>query len=220
MNKPQRVTKTLVAHLKREAKRRSRMDRQPHSHHLDLLAVEHGHRDWAHLIREFDRPAEKSPAQIRAALALADAREDAALDFSVPIDPALPSNFDDTPNERRSEAELKTWWNRPFAVTYPDGSLVVRCLDGGAWDRTTYYGVADSHEHARTIAREMLLRWLAWNREERSLIDEDGIEWRCRMSVRPNREPVMIERAPPRQRSTQPSGNSDAPPDPSTTPGP
>lgn len=56
---------------------------------------------------------------------------------------AAPS-FYDTANERRSETELSTWWMRPYAVTQPDGRLDVRCLDGGAWDRPTFYGTVSS----------------------------------------------------------------------------
>lgn len=194
MKKPTAVTKTLVSHLKREAKRRARLDRQQHSHHLDALAVEHGHPDWAHLIRHLAPPAEKSPARIRSALALKDAREDAALDFAVPTDPALPSNFDDTPNQERSDAELKAWWNRPFAVTCPDGKLMVRCLDGGAWDRSTCYGVADTHDEARALAREKLLWWVAIGRKERIYMDEEHQTWLARLPHHPHDRIVLIER--------------------------
>lgn len=196
MKKPQPVTKTLVAHLKREAKRRSRIDRRQHSHHLDVLAAEHGYPDWAHLIGHLAPPADKSPARVRAALALKDAREDAALDFSVPIDPALPSNFDETANQDRSDAELKAWWNRPFANTYPDGKLLVRCLDGGAWDRTTYYGLADTHEEARALAREKLLWWISVGRKERFYTDEDHQTWLARLPHHPHDRIVLIERVP------------------------
>lgn len=194
-----KVTRTLVAHLKREAKRRSKLDRQPHTRHLEDLAAEHGHANWAALVHQLDAseakpPADKSPARIRAALAMQDAREDAALDFSVPIDPALPSNFDDTPNQRRRDAEIKAWWNRPFAVSHPDGSLTVRCLDGGAWDRSTFYGDAKDHQEAREIARQKLTHWLTITRRETMLIDDDGQAWKARMPLRPDKDPILIER--------------------------
>lgn len=67
---------------------------------------------------------------------------------SLPLDPALPHGFYSTSNEERSEAELAQWWERPFACTNLDGTLDVRCLDGGAWDRPTFYGRAGSMEEA------------------------------------------------------------------------
>ena len=67
------------------------------------------------------------------------------------VDPKLPANFDDTDNEQRP-ASHQAWWNVPFIRTYRDTApkfleawpggvrYDVRCLDGGAWDRTTAWG--------------------------------------------------------------------------------
>lgn len=35
----------------------------------------------------------------------------------IPIDPKLRANFDNTPNEERSPAEIEKWWNKPFIVS-------------------------------------------------------------------------------------------------------
>lgn len=79
-----------------------------------------------------------------------------------PVNPALPAGFDGTPNEQRPESHL-LWWGRPYVVTYswaqmatlgssaadrdkwysawPSGTRYdVRCLDGGSWDRSTWWG--------------------------------------------------------------------------------
>lgn len=74
----------------------------------------------------------------------------------VPVNPALPPGFDTTPNEQR-DARSRALWCLPYIVTYtqhdfktpfpnwlrdwPDGTRYdVRCLDGGAWDRSTVWG--------------------------------------------------------------------------------
>jgi carbon storage regulator CsrA len=97
-----------------------------------------------------------------------DARRAKAL--GIPFNPKLPRNFDDTPNDHRP-ASHQRWWNRPYIQTYTTtdfGSPVdeeqwmkhwpsgirydVRCLDGGAWDRSTAWGMfATFDEAARCI---------------------------------------------------------------------
>lgn len=94
----------------------------------------------------------------------------------VPINPQLPPDFDQTPNDERPDAHRK-FWGVPFIVTetterldayhseradkwaeegrawwrdqgrpgwlqaWPGGvRYEVRCLDGGAWDRSTAWG--------------------------------------------------------------------------------
>lgn len=68
------------------------------------------------------------------------------------IDPVLGVNFYATRNEDRPSKD-QIWWNRPFIQTYhcadpkflehfPSGCRYdVRCLDGGAWDRPTCWGM-------------------------------------------------------------------------------
>jgi hypothetical protein len=115
----------------------------------------------------------------------------------IPIDPALPSDFDNTPNDSRPLSH-QAWWNRPFIVTerweletweqyrarlaeygsepsytpeewaefqeqqraawlerFPGGtSYGVRCLDGGAWDRSTWWGEFNTLEEAVACAKK------------------------------------------------------------------
>lgn len=96
------------------------------------------------------------------------------------INPALRDHFDATPNELREDLELVDWWDRPYirAVTweemkphnatpdeiekhrlswlesFPEGIRYdVRCLDGGAWDRSTWWGTAKTLTEALEITR-------------------------------------------------------------------
>lgn len=122
----------------------------------------------------------------------------------IPIDPKLRANFDNTPNEDRSAAEVAKWWNKPFIVSttweqqqgdkthadyvarvkpwndkhnfpttpreeweqqraeqkknwfeaYPSGTRYeVRCLDGGAWDRSTWRGTFAKLSEAVSFAK-------------------------------------------------------------------
>ncbi len=105
------------------------------------------------------------------------------------IDPELPENFDDTPNEERSPSHMR-WWGMPFIRTqsvesldaeyagrtdahaekareywattgrhgwleaWPGGTRYeVRCLDGGAWDRSTSWGMFGSLDEAMRCAK-------------------------------------------------------------------
>lgn len=92
------------------------------------------------------------------------------------VNPKLPKNFDNTPNDSRPSHHQKFWglpfvqtmstddWDRHYAdrtdewadagrsewakkgrknwlKVFPDGKRYeVRCLDGGAWDRCTWWG--------------------------------------------------------------------------------
>lgn len=78
----------------------------------------------------------------------------------VPVDPCLRQTFEMTPNQDRDQQELDDWWGRPFVVSYRDSSpgfkehwptgqrYDVRCLDGGAWDRSTWRGSYGSLDEA------------------------------------------------------------------------
>jgi hypothetical protein len=82
----------------------------------------------------------------------------------IPFNPHLPPNFDCTSNELRP-ASHRVWWNRYFirAETMDESSLYyvrwlaswqsgirydVRCLDGGAWDRSTNLASFDTVDAA------------------------------------------------------------------------
>lgn len=65
------------------------------------------------------------------------------------VDPDLPPRFDSTANDDRPDSHRK-FWGRPYIVTQ-DGErpgFVVRCLDGGAWDRSTNWGKFPTLEEA------------------------------------------------------------------------
>lgn len=78
----------------------------------------------------------------------------------IPIDPKLPANFDNTPNEKRSKKELDEWWDHPFGISQPDGKITVRCLNGGAWDRSSLLGVANNYEEACALAERKQAEWV------------------------------------------------------------
>ena len=94
-------------------------------------------------------------------------------DDDIPINPELPEMFEETANEERPDSH-KQWWYKPFIQTdnfskfvapkdpieaakkkkswyaeYPTGIRYnVRCLDGGAWDRSTNHGFFNTLEAA------------------------------------------------------------------------
>jgi len=151
-----RITATLLAGMKREAKTLAREQGSPYNVMLEQIARARGYSSW-HQVLEVRKATLASPAGNPRAVLV--------------IDPDLPPSFDDTPNEERSEAELSTWWMKPFAITRPDGHLEVRCLDGGAWDRPTNYGVANSPAAALGLARDKLRRWIGFLEAPRAVFD-------------------------------------------------
>lgn len=97
------------------------------------------------------------------------------------VNPSLPALFDQTPNGERPASHLK-WWHRPFIVAcadpvspyarcseaekeimrrrwfeaWPSGTRYdVRCLDGGAWDRSTWWGSFPTLEAAVACANAL-----------------------------------------------------------------
>lgn len=89
----------------------------------------------------------------------------------IPIDPQLPENWDCTPNDQRPACH-SLLWGRPYITTnrapteelkerwleaWPEGIRYdVRCLDGGAWDRSTAHGCYKTLEEAMAVATELL----------------------------------------------------------------
>ena len=82
----------------------------------------------------------------------------------VHVNPELPAQFDAYPNERRPYAEVEDWQNRAYirAETMIDSEnnrvylrFDIRCLDGGAWDRSTWKGTSESLEEAIRIAKNI-----------------------------------------------------------------
>ena len=166
-------TATLIAKIKRDAKRRSRTGAITHSLALDEAAQAAGYGHWQ--------------ALQQAHIATVRAQQIGEAE-SLPLDPKLPDNFDNTPNEERSTAELDAWWERPFAVSCEDGTLLVRCLDGGAWDRATFYGTAPDMAAAVELAKKKLASWRAFR--SRPFVDAgDGESARIlRMPQRPDQD--------------------------------
>lgn len=139
MNKA--ITATAVDKMRRWAKQHARDTSSSYGHALEHAARDAGFASW-HEVQE----------SVKAGSAAAGV-------IDLPVDPELPPNFEHTANEDRPKAEVDTWWLRPFAQSRPDGTFDVRCLDGGAWDRPTYYGTAKNLVEARELARAKLDRW-------------------------------------------------------------
>lgn len=71
------------------------------------------------------------------------------------VNPVLPSDFESHCNEVRPSSH-SVWWHVPFVRALTTGTgrrFEVRCLDGGAWDRTTWYGSFDTLDEAITCAK-------------------------------------------------------------------
>lgn len=109
----------------------------------------------------------------------------------IPLDPKLPKAFDSTPNEKRSKDQLDAWWDHPYGVTMPDGRIDIRCLNGGAWDRSTHLGVAASYEEACALAAVKQADWLRF-RERPVASPQDGQFLLLRMPQRPDEEVITI----------------------------
>lgn len=80
----------------------------------------------------------------------------------IPVNPKLPKNFDDTPNDERSKDELDRWWDHPYCLKDENEDFyTVRCLNGGAWDRSTWLGQAPDYAAACQLAEEKQSAWVA-----------------------------------------------------------
>jgi hypothetical protein len=76
--------------------------------------------------------------------------------FGIPINPVLPPEFDDTPNELRDDRSLSLW-DLPFVVGQPGTAWCIRRLDGGAWDRSTWCGQFKDQSTAAFVAFTLLI---------------------------------------------------------------
>lgn len=113
----------------------------------------------------------------------------------IPVDPVLPDDFDNRPNELRSKAELDAWWDKPYAVTLSDGRVAVRCLHGGAWDRSSMLGIASSIEEAEEIATQQLEAWQKTRSTPVVAMLGGGKFGVMRMAQRPDQHPQILQRA-------------------------
>lgn len=72
------------------------------------------------------------------------------------VNPTLRHYFDQTANEDRSALEIDDWWDLPYVVNEGNERYTVRCLDGGAWDRSTWRGTFQTLELAIDHARALI----------------------------------------------------------------
>jgi len=103
----------------------------------------------------------------------------------MPIDPVLSDDFFTRDNEHRSPEEIDLWWDRPFAVSHPQGGYDVLCLDGGAWDRPTWYGFAATVAEAEALAESKLAAWMLWRQTPQLSMFGEGQYFVCRLPQRP-----------------------------------
>ena len=164
-------TATLVAKIKASAKSSARAGGMSHAEALEQGARAAGYLSWHELQQAL--------------------KGRAAEEAELPLDPDLPPDFDNTPNDERSEAELDAWWERPFAISCEDGTFDVRCLDGGAWDRSTWYGNAPTMAAATEVARAKLEAWRAMSSRP-ALMMEEGRLLVIKRGSRPDQEPEVL----------------------------
>ncbi len=119
----------------------------------------------------------------------------------IPLDPALRAGFDETSNDQRSKAELDAWWDHPFGRTRPDGRIDVRCLNGGAPDRSSALGLADSYDEACALAEEKQANWVR-QREQPIPSCRDGKIIMVRQPQRPDEQEVILGEYQPEQESS------------------
>lgn len=148
------ATASLLGRLKRQAKADAKATGQPHTQLLEAAAIAAGYSSFHELHQACARGTPEP---------------------GMPVDPRLPPMFDETANETRSKEELDQWWDRPFAVTLEDGRFDVRCLDGGAWDRSTWYGVADDLEAAIRLGAEKLAAWRVFRETPHAYLDNGKV---------------------------------------------
>lgn len=113
----------------------------------------------------------------------------------IPLDPKLPKAFDATPNEARSRAQLDEWWDHPYGITLSDGRIEVRCLNGGAWDRSTHLGVADDYDAACALAEAKQAEWLKFRARPTVYLDA-GQVMVIRAAQRPDEAPQQLATFP------------------------
>ena len=109
----------------------------------------------------------------------------------IPLDPKLPKMFDQTPNQERSKDQLDAWWDHPYGVTLDNGQIDVRCLNGGAWDRSTHLGQANTYDEACALAERKQAAWLKF-RERPTILMDDGFKLMLN-GQRPDEEPLILK---------------------------
>ncbi len=107
-------------------------------------------------LQDLERLEQEMSAALRFTVSGAIARKRIRFVFEgYAVNPLLPDNFSYCANEERPESH-QFWWYRPYIETMRSDDKVnfwVHCLDGGAWDRPTWWGEADTLEAAAEICR-------------------------------------------------------------------
>lgn len=152
------ITETAIEKMRRRAKRAARAGAIKYSEALEREAKASGFLNW-HAVTQMQLSG----------------KPEVLLDL--PVDPKLPKHFYDRSNGERSATELRKWWNKPYARSREDGTFDVRCLDGGAHDRPTFYGVAPDLAAARERAATKLSKWLEVEKELICTFTGDSIQW-------------------------------------------
>ncbi|PZO21366.1 MAG: hypothetical protein DCF26_00040 [Burkholderiales bacterium] len=178
-------TATLLAKSKKTAKTLAKTTDLTHAQALERVAEDAGYSSWHEMLHACD------------SLNRPHHRKD-----DMPVDPELPPDFDNTPNEERSTEDLDTWWDRPFAQTRADGTLDVRCLDGGSWDRATFYGSAATVEAARLLGQRKLAAWQKC-RSAPTVVMGKGSIMLMRMPQRPDDDGEVLYVAKDQQDATR-----------------
>ncbi len=180
------VTATMVAKIKKQAKDITSATGIPHSAALEQASIAAGFDSWFAVCDSHKSTSSSADTS----------------DF--PVDPKLPPHFYNKRNESRTANELAQWWDHPFAKTIGDGTYVVHCLDGGAWDRPTNYGVANSLEEARALAKEKLSAWQAFRRRPYYMAGEEFKSTSVvRMPQHPHGEVEILGTFPDQQAAKQ-----------------
>ncbi|MEG2568523.1 MAG: hypothetical protein RSA84_20185 [Acinetobacter sp.] len=109
----------------------------------------------------------------------------------IPLDPKLPANFDITPNDKRSKNQLDTWWDHPYCITH-DGAFLVYCLNGGAWDRPTLFGKANTYDEACELAEKKQAEWVKTRAHPTFLYSTEPPFILVRQPQRPDHQQVVI----------------------------
>lgn len=110
----------------------------------------------------------------------------------IPLDPVLPKNFDCTPNEKRSKAQLDAWWDHPYGVTQSDGKIVVFCLNGGAWDRPSMLCLADNYDDACELAERKQASWVKTRSQPIFMYSQEPPFVLARMPQRPDHQQEIV----------------------------
>ncbi len=110
----------------------------------------------------------------------------------IPLNPKLPANFDSTPNDKRPTNQLDCWWDHPYGITQANGKIMVRCLNGGAWDRSTALGIADNYDEACLLAASKQAEWVATRAKPIFMFSVEPPYVLVREPQRPDQEQAII----------------------------